>query len=87
VIKSRAKQILPTVVWKWLRLARLQYSVHSYSRRVVSQNYCGFPLQVMLADPLAEGWYDHDWPSLLEAARGPKQNFLWPSPGNHDFQY
>ena len=28
--------------------------------------YRGFPLQVYLADPLAEGWYDHDWPRMPE---------------------
>jgi len=28
---------------------------------VVRHTYGGFPLDVYLADPLGEGWYDHDW--------------------------
>lgn len=29
--------------------------------RRVRHTYGGFPLDIVLADPLAEGWYDHDW--------------------------
>lgn len=34
----------------------------------MSHRYGPFDLQVVLADPLAEGWYDHDWPTPPELA-------------------
>lgn len=34
--------------------------------RQVSHVYGGTPLRIELSDGLAEGWYDRDWPQLLE---------------------
>jgi FkbM family methyltransferase len=45
------------------RVARL---IAAYSPRVVTHTYGGHRLTVALADPLADGWYDHDWPRLQE---------------------
>ena len=33
---------------------------------VVEHSYCGEKLRVAIQDPLAKGWYDHDWPLLSE---------------------
>lgn len=40
----------------------------TYRERVVSHIYGGLPLRVLLADPMGEKWYDHDWPELPEIA-------------------
>jgi FkbM family methyltransferase len=40
--------------------------IHTFPTRVVEHVYGGNPLKVFLSDPLAEGWYDHDWADLPE---------------------
>lgn len=65
-IKEAFRSILPTSLWTLLRLARLRWTVAVYRRKLVSHVYCGYPLQLSIEDPLAEGWYDHDWPVLPE---------------------
>jgi FkbM family methyltransferase len=40
--------------------------VANYPRRVVVHRYGGTWFSIQLADPCAEGWYDHDWPDLPE---------------------
>jgi FkbM family methyltransferase len=40
--------------------------VNAYDSRCVTRSYGGYELTVSLEDPLAEGWYDHDWPHLPE---------------------
>jgi FkbM family methyltransferase len=65
-IKSLAKRILPQTLWNRLRVARIRYGVEHYNPRIVRHTYRGFPLEVYLADPMAEGWYDHDWPRMPE---------------------
>jgi FkbM family methyltransferase len=32
----------------------------------VRRNYAGTPLDVLIADPLGRGWYDHDWGTQVE---------------------
>ena len=67
-LKEFAKKSLPLWAWSRLRVARNWWHVRFYSNRTVSHTYGGFPLQVLLADGLGEGWYDHDWPELPEIA-------------------
>jgi hypothetical protein len=50
---------------------------YRYRPRVVCHQYGGTPLRVHLADPLAEGWYDHDWP-VLPDVEGLLQHDLGP---------
>jgi FkbM family methyltransferase len=40
--------------------------VSTFPARVVEHTYGGGKLRVYLADPLAQGWYDSDWPELPE---------------------
>jgi len=61
-----AKAIIPSWAWTKLRLARVRAEIHSYQQRLVRHSYGGFPLDIYLADQLAQGWYDHDWPELPE---------------------
>jgi FkbM family methyltransferase len=65
-IKQIAKRSLPQPVWTMLRLARIWSSVRFYRERKVDHVFGGFPLSVWLTDPLAQGWYDHDWAELPE---------------------
>jgi FkbM family methyltransferase len=67
-IKELAKRSLPQPLWTMLRLARVWSSIHFYRERKVTHVYGGFPLSVWLTDPLAQGWYDADWPELPEIA-------------------
>jgi FkbM family methyltransferase len=50
----------------WLRGQRVRWRVASYRPRTVAHRYGSARLQVHLADPMAEEWYDHDWPPLPE---------------------
>ncbi len=51
-----------------LRAWRVRHLIRSFPARVVEHSYGGHRLKVHLADPLAQGWYDHDWPPLAEVA-------------------
>lgn len=45
---------------------RIQYGIQSFHAREVRHLYGRFPFHIWLADPLSEGWYDHDWSELPE---------------------
>ena len=66
MIRQFARDLAPRWLWARLRLARQRFTIARYNCRVVQRVYAGFPLQVYLADPLGEGWYDHDWPRMPE---------------------
>ncbi|MGL4551462.1 MAG: FkbM family methyltransferase [Gemmataceae bacterium] len=66
MITRIARCLVPGWLWTKLRLARQRLTLARYGSRVVSHTYAGFPLRVHLADPLAEGWYDRDWPPMPE---------------------
>ncbi len=42
--------------------------IASYSSRAVTHSYGGNELTISLQDPVAEEWYDHDWPLPAELA-------------------
>lgn len=56
-----ARAILPAAAIQELRRRRVHARIAAYSPRVVEHSYAGQSLRVSLRDPLAEGWYDHDW--------------------------
>jgi FkbM family methyltransferase len=64
--KRLARRVLPAYVLGRIRAARTGRLIAGYSPRTVQHTYGGFPLTVSLRDPLAAGWYDHDWPALPE---------------------
>src|SRR6266567_1987426 len=66
--KALAKSLLPQSVWTRLRLARIHYGIRRYETHRVRHMYGGFALDLCLADPMAQGWYDHDWDELPEIA-------------------
>jgi FkbM family methyltransferase len=66
VIKELSKSLLPSRAWTSLRIARIKWGITHYQAREVTHLYGGNPLRIHLADPMAQGWYDHDWPELNE---------------------
>jgi FkbM family methyltransferase len=70
--KRIIRRVLPAPIYRNYRKWRVERLVSSYTSRVVQHVYAGFPLRVALEDPLAAGWYDHDWalPPELEVLRG-----------------
>ncbi|MDQ6810948.1 MAG: FkbM family methyltransferase [Actinomycetota bacterium] len=70
--KSRAVSARPAIL-RWLAwLARLNFrrkikrQIATYCSRVVHHTYGGHELAIALEDPVAEDWYDHDWPLTPE---------------------
>jgi hypothetical protein len=68
MIKQIVRAALPRRVWTHLRLARIEWEVRHYPAHSVDHVYGGHPFKIWLADPMAAGWYDHDWPMLSELA-------------------
>jgi FkbM family methyltransferase len=67
-LKAVARRRLPARVYGPIRARRVHRLVETFEPRVVEHRYAGFPLRVSLEDPLAEGWYDHDWDEPAEIA-------------------
>jgi len=61
-----ASWIKRTVFWRLLQQFRHNLSLFFIFKHVVEHSYCGLKLKVAIEDPLAKGWYDHDWPMLGE---------------------
>jgi len=57
---------MPPVWAGRLRAWRVRRLIRNFPARVVEHNYGGNRLKVFLADPLSQGWYDHDWPAPTE---------------------
>src|SRR5262249_35563980 len=66
MLKSLAQTVLPTRAWGWLRIWKLRRNLSRYRPRVVRHRYGARELTIDLADPMAQGWYDKDWPLLPE---------------------
>jgi FkbM family methyltransferase len=56
----------------WLARIRFRWSIRRrierYRNRVAHHSYGGHDLAISLEDPVAEQWYDHDWPLTPELA-------------------
>lgn len=60
VARAGARAVLPDAVYRRIRARRVRGLISGYTPRTVRHTYGGYPLTIRLADPLAEGWYDHD---------------------------
>jgi FkbM family methyltransferase len=67
-IKQLGLRLLPSALAGRLRAWRVRWTIAHHTARVVKHNYGGGALTVLIADPLAEGWYDRDWSELPEIA-------------------
>lgn len=47
--------------YRLIRRWRVRRTIATYAPRVVEHSYAGHRFRLSLQDPLAEGWYDHDW--------------------------
>jgi hypothetical protein len=47
----------------------IKRKVARYRNRIVHHSYGGYDLAISLEDPVADEWYDHDWPLPSELAR------------------
>jgi FkbM family methyltransferase len=61
-VKQLAKSVLPPWLWSRLRTMKIRRSVARFRPRRVRHSYGGFPLEIEIADPMGQGWYDCDWP-------------------------
>ncbi len=68
MIKSLLRKTLPPGLWTALKRWRGDRHMRGFPARVARHNYHGIPLNVSLKDGLAQGWYDHDWPTQPEIA-------------------
>lgn len=62
--KSLTRRLLPHPLYRRYRRRKVAALIADYAPRTVTHTYAGHELRVHLADPLAEGWYDHDWEEL-----------------------
>jgi FkbM family methyltransferase len=67
--KRLARRVLPDAVHRVYRRRRVARGIARFAPREVTHAYGATTLTVALADSLAEGWYDHDWPALPELER------------------
>lgn len=66
MIKRALVRLLPHPVYRMIRSRRIARMISGYAPRIVEHSYGPHRLRVSLEDPLAEGWYDRDWPELSE---------------------
>jgi FkbM family methyltransferase len=59
--KALARRVLPHSLYRRYRQRKVASLIAAYPARQVSHDYGAHRLQIELADPLAEGWYDRDW--------------------------
>lgn len=67
-MKEALRRVVPERVWAWARGIALRRRIDRYPSRVVTHRYGEGDLRVTIADQLAAGWYDHDWPRPPELA-------------------
>src|SRR5438309_3513192 len=65
--RAIARLLLPDSVYRSYRRRKIAAEIAHYTPREVRHRYGRHELRVRLEDPLAEGWYDHDWrePSFI----------------------
>src|SRR4051812_23823922 len=64
--KTILRRTVPHPLYRMIRQRRIGRQVASFPAREVEHRYGARTLRLLLADPLAEGWYDHDWEDLSE---------------------
>src|SRR5262245_39799530 len=57
---------MPRWAWARLRTWRNRYLLSHFVPYQTEHTYAGVRLKVHIADPLAKGWYDHNWEALPE---------------------
>lgn len=65
-VRHRLSRIVPRPALGRIRAARQRRTIERFSPYVATHLYGGRELRISIEDPLAQGWYDHDWPRLGE---------------------
>jgi FkbM family methyltransferase len=60
-VRTAARRLVPHSLYRRYRKRRIASLISNYEPHEVEHVYAGHELRIHLADPLAEGWYDHDW--------------------------
>lgn len=60
------KKIFSARLVHQIKQQRLKKSISTFKPRIVTHQFGRHTLSLRIADELAEGWYDHDWPELEE---------------------
>jgi len=60
-IRGLAKTYLPAPVTDTLRVAKYNFDLWTFNKRVVSHRYGDCGLQIHIEDRVAKEWYDKDW--------------------------
>jgi FkbM family methyltransferase len=55
-----------TNFWRLLQHLKQSLSLALTTKEIIKHTYCEEVLKVAIEDPLAKGWYGHDWPMLSE---------------------
>ncbi len=66
--KTLARRLVPHPLYRRYRRRKVASLIAGYTPREVTHTYGGHTLRVRLTDPLAEGWYDHNWGELEAVA-------------------
>jgi FkbM family methyltransferase len=61
-VRTVVRRVVPHSVYRRYRRRKIASLISGYTPHDVEHLYSGHALRVHLADPLAEGWYDRDWP-------------------------
>lgn len=65
-MKSFVKMLVPKSLRQWCQRRKMERLIAHFPKKVVEHQYGSTKLKIELADPLAKGWYDHDWDILPE---------------------
>jgi FkbM family methyltransferase len=68
LLRRLLKATLPKRIWNQIREGRATRIISKYQARQVCHTYAGFLLNIYLADPMAESWYNRDWGEYPEFA-------------------
>jgi FkbM family methyltransferase len=60
-LRQLARRVVPHSLYRRYRQRRIASQIAGYTPHDVTHVYGGQTLRIRLEDPLAEGWYDHDW--------------------------
>jgi FkbM family methyltransferase len=66
MIKDLARRLTPRWLWSRLRTWKQHRTMAGFVPYTVEHTYAGLRLKVHIADPMAQGWYDHEWGKLVE---------------------
>lgn len=65
-MRNALRRIVPRPALGRIRAIQQRRTIRAFAPYVTTRSYGGRKLRVSIEDPLAQGWYDHDWPRLAE---------------------